>query len=63
MARACSPIPTAYLPPSSFTSKGELAQTSKGGCNLISKYKPHVVSRHSSEAPTTANRNFTQGNV
>jgi hypothetical protein len=59
MAHACSPIPTAYLRPSSFTSKGELAQISKGGCNLTSKYKPHMVSQHSGEAPTTANRNLT----
>jgi hypothetical protein len=54
MARGCSPIPMAYSPPSSFTSKGELAQIFKGTCDLTSEYKPHVVSQHSGEAPTTA---------
>jgi hypothetical protein len=40
MALTCSPIPTFNSPPGSFTSKGELAQVSKGGCNLTTNYKP-----------------------
>jgi hypothetical protein len=44
MARAWSPIPTSNPTPSSFTSKGELTQISKGGCNLTTEYKPHIVS-------------------
>jgi hypothetical protein len=63
MARACSSIPTSNPPPGSFISKGELAQVSKGGCDLTTKHNPHVVSQQSGEALTTASRNLTHSYI
>ncbi len=54
MARACSIIPMSNSLPGSFTSKGELARISKGGCNLTTEYKPQMVSQHNCETPTNS---------
>jgi hypothetical protein len=59
MVSAGSPIPTSNSTPGSFTSKGELARFSKGGCNLTIEYKPHMVTQHSGEAPATASCGLT----
>jgi hypothetical protein len=50
--------PTHHLAPA-CVSKGERAQFSMGGRALTTKYKPHVVSQHSLEAPTTGSHDLT----
>ena len=59
MVLACSSIPIAEPLPRSRKAKGELAQVSKGGLSLTTKYKPHAGSQHSFESPTTGSRDLT----